>query len=240
VKEEVRTIQVETGGQRRSIAYRGGSSDEKAILQVFSGHQYDFRPLKRFLELTALLSRNFEKGKRPLIIDAGANIGAASVFFAGAYPSARIIAIEPEEGNFELLAQNVQGLDVKCLRAALASVPGISKVMSGAGGYWAFTTSPAEQPEGGVPNTTLNSILEAELTSDLFPFIAKIDIEGAEADVFSANTEWIQRVPLIVVELHDWLFPKKGTAASFIRRMSEAERDFILYGESVLSMKYDV
>ena len=35
-------------------------------------------------------------GKRPLIVDAGANIGASAAFFAMTYPTAKIVAIEPE------------------------------------------------------------------------------------------------------------------------------------------------
>ena len=42
-----------------------------------------------------------------IIVDVGANIGMASLYFATKYPQARIIAIEPETSNFEMLAQNV-------------------------------------------------------------------------------------------------------------------------------------
>ena len=41
------------------------------------------------------------------IVDAGANIGLASVIFANRWPDATIIAIEPEAGNFDLLKKNV-------------------------------------------------------------------------------------------------------------------------------------
>ncbi len=42
------------------------------------------------------------------IVDAGANIGTASIYFAQAYPEARIIAIEAEASNFEVLVRNVR------------------------------------------------------------------------------------------------------------------------------------
>jgi len=42
-----------------------------------------------------------------VIVDAGANIGLASICFANKYANATIIAVEPEQSNFELLEENV-------------------------------------------------------------------------------------------------------------------------------------
>ncbi len=39
------------------------------------------------------------------------------------------------------------------------------------------------------------------------PFIAKIDIEGFESELFSQNTDWVRLFSIIVIELHDWLLP---------------------------------
>src|SRR5215475_12556495 len=40
------------------------------------------------------------------IVDAGANIGMASIYFARRYPGAKIFAIEPETSNFAILLKN--------------------------------------------------------------------------------------------------------------------------------------
>src|SRR3984893_1559612 len=42
------------------------------------------------------------------IVDAGANIGMASIYFAHKYPQAKIIAIEAEASNFDILTRNVR------------------------------------------------------------------------------------------------------------------------------------
>jgi hypothetical protein len=42
------------------------------------------------------------------IIDAGANIGLTSVYLANRFPSARILALEVDQQNFELLAANTR------------------------------------------------------------------------------------------------------------------------------------
>ena len=45
--------------------------------------------------------------------------------------------------------------------------------------------------------------------SDADPFIVKVDIEGFEADLFSANTQWVGRTPIIITELHNWLIRER-------------------------------
>ncbi len=41
-----------------------------------------------------------------LIIDAGANVGFASLWFLQRFPNTEIIAIEPESSNCEMLKKN--------------------------------------------------------------------------------------------------------------------------------------
>ena len=43
------------------------------------------------------------------IIDCGAHIGCTSIFFALRYPKCRIVSIEPDAQNFEMLSENVRG-----------------------------------------------------------------------------------------------------------------------------------
>jgi hypothetical protein len=87
--EQVRVV-VRPPEVKEPIYLRVPSSDLDTFEQVFRNGEYDFRASNpRF------------------IIDAGANVGLASILFASRYPSARIIAIEPEQSNFDLLKENV-------------------------------------------------------------------------------------------------------------------------------------
>jgi hypothetical protein len=90
-----------------------------------------------------------------------------------------------------------------------------------------------------VPNVTINDIYRAR-GAGFFPFIVKIDIEGAERELFSDNIEWVARTPLIIIELHDWMLPKAGTAAPFLACMSRHDRDFVSRGENVYSFANDL
>ena len=69
------------------------------------------------------------------------------------------------------------------------------------------------------------------------PFLAKIDIEGAEADVFAGDCSWVDRFPLLIVELHDWLYPGEGLSKPFLWAMQHFNRDFIVRGEHVISIR---
>jgi len=57
--------------------------------------------------------------------------------------------------------------------------------------------------------------------------------------LFSGNTEWVARSPLIIVELHDWLLPKAKTSRPFLQCIPQLERDFIYFGEDVYSIAND-
>jgi hypothetical protein len=67
-------------------------------------------------------------------------------------------------------------------------------------------------------------------------FILKIDIEGAESDLFSRHTEELDRFPLVIIELHDWLLPRESNSCNFLKWYVEKGRDFVHFGENVFSI----
>jgi hypothetical protein len=68
------------------------------------------------------------------------------------------------------------------------------------------------------------------------PFLVKIDIEGAEQDLFSCNVEWIEKFPILIIELHDWLLPSQGTSRNFLKAIAPLDRDFVFFGENIFSI----
>ena len=98
------------------LAYRPNTSDLPTARVIFERGDY-------FLEYTGLLAFFNGNFKPRFIIDGGANVGYASVFFANRYPECeKILAIEPEIENFEILQYNVQNYpQVEAIRAALWS-----------------------------------------------------------------------------------------------------------------------
>lgn len=228
----------DTKSTERPFVYRPNTSDEGMIWQIFSNKDYDLRRLRRGEDLFAYWREQGESGKRPLIIDAGANIGAASVYFCREFPNAQIVAIEPDRGNFEILLLNAHGLPISCLNAAVTSQPTRVRLFDPGEGNCGFRTealSTCTPEDAAIESVQINRIF-TERPESTYPFIVKIDIEGAEDELFSSSLQWLEQTPLLIIELHDWLMPKRQTSNNFLKAISQLDRDFVYIGENVFSI----
>lgn len=171
-----------------------------------------------------------------VIVDAGANIGLASIYFTNKYPAAKIIAIEPEQSNFELLKKNVAAYpNIQPVQAALWHKNEEIDLVDPGLGNWGFMTEQKGNLNGNAAPTrhrvqamTVDKIMEV---FDLKKInILKIDIEGAEKEVFSDTTAWINRVDSMIVELHERM--KTGCNRSFYLGSVGFEHEW-MQGENV-------
>jgi FkbM family methyltransferase len=209
------------------LVHRGSVVDQGIVSEIVYGGAYDLRRLRRHAEIL----RFYESCAKPLVIDAGANIGVATAWFALSYPKATVRAIEPHGGNFALLQKNVAGLAVTPILGALAAKPGRLHLFDPGEGDCAFRTGAAgDAAIGEVRAYTVDELIEPGET----PFILKIDIEGGESGLF--DSAGFERWPVIVIELHDWMLPKGGSSASFLRWHASQDRDFVFFGENVFSL----
>jgi FkbM family methyltransferase len=227
---------------KRPFYYRPGTSDESVIRQILLQLDYDVSRLSRAADLHAAYNRILATGHVPLIIDAGANIGASTLYLADSWAEARVIAIEPDGANLELLCSNTSGLpQVTCLRAALAARSGEMLLVDPGQGHWGLRALPTDKVLGGaivrerIPALGMQDLLQ-QYSSPCSPFLCKIDIEGGEQDLFSDITGWIDSFPLLVIELHDWLLPGQSTSHHFLREIAMRNRDFVYRGENIFSI----
>lgn len=138
------------------------------------------------------------------IIDCGANIGLSTVFFACKFPYARIIAVEPDRNNFDYLIMNTARYhNVTCINKAIWSNSCRLKLIDPGVGSWGYQTVEAsEDEEKTIEAITLDSIL-CNYNIDKIDLL-KIDIEGAEVELFSRNyNNWLSRTNLLAIELHE-------------------------------------
>jgi predicted O-methyltransferase YrrM len=119
----------EAASTDRPFVYRPNTSDEEVIKQIFENKDYDLAQVRRGDDLIAYRRAQAKDGKKPLIVDVGANIGAASIYFHRAFPDARIVAVEPDRQNFELPVANVAGFPISCRLAAVTSRPTLVRVV---------------------------------------------------------------------------------------------------------------
>jgi FkbM family methyltransferase len=134
------------------------------------------------------------------IIDAGANIGDSTCWFLSRYPEAAVIALEPDPENFEVLVRNTKpyGSRVHCVKAGLWFRDNRLNVRDG-GSKIAMYVQEAEESsdcDGLSPQTIASRFRLPHI--DIF----KIDIEGAEVQLFKRNTGWLSNCNLVYVDVH--------------------------------------
>ncbi|MCG8344568.1 MAG: FkbM family methyltransferase [Chlorobiales bacterium] len=179
------------------------SSDVSAYEQIFIRQEYDF----------------ITKTTPGVIVDAGANIGLASIYFANKYPDTRIIAIEPEKSNYLILKKNVEPYsNVTPVFAALWHTNEEINLIDPGMGKWGFMTEESDSVESiqgefchRVKAITVDELIHTYNLEKID--VLKIDIEGAEKEVFSNTSSWIDKVESIIIELHERM--KTGCNRSF-------------------------
>lgn len=217
----------------RTLWHRGSEADICVIRQILEQRDYDLRRLARFNQIQAL----YDACPQPIIIDCGANIGASCVWFADSYPRSKLLAIEPDNVNFGLLQKNCAGLNVIGINGAIASKPGMLSLVDPGIGEWGYRTS--GQDAEAVAKVRAYSIDELMHEEEGTPFILKIDIEGAEEELFDAPSRELDRFPIVIIELHDWMLPAKGTSKPFLKWHVGGNRDFVHFGENIFSIAND-
>jgi len=202
---------------RTGIELRDNVSDKAIFKQVFLEKQY----VNPFFDIPGATT----------IIDAGANIGASALWFASQFPNAAIVAVEPEEGNFELLRANtVHSPKVTPLQAAIwyKAEPVIIANPDDQAASFNVETGVAAS---GIDGITIDSIM-AERDWNTVD-ILKMDIEGAEKVIFSQpNIPWLGKVKVLIIELHDQSRP--GCAKTFFTALQKYEYNAYFHHENIL------
>lgn len=203
----------------RDIFFRPATSDVGILEQIFIRRDYDYKI-------------GFEPS---FMIDAGAHCGYASIYFLNKFPEIEVIAVEPEKENFSVLMKNLKDLDnVTLLNNALTNKSKKVALSNPDAGSPSFQFK-ASQGSEGKDSVTIQHILD-NYVSDYGNVILKLDIEGAEKDIFLDNPEtWINKFDLIFVEPHDWIYP--NTEKLILNVASENNLEVNKSGENIVIYK---
>ncbi|MEY2928105.1 MAG: hypothetical protein RL367_2582, partial [Pseudomonadota bacterium] len=192
VKAEGRPVSVPGFGA--PIWVRPTRSDYSIFWQSIVRQQYKIDQFDQTHELFKRADAARAKGQVPMIIDAGANIGLSMRTFAKTYPGVLIVTLEPDDDNMRLVHQNAQSLQgrVTNVQGAIASRSGHCRVINRQRGSAGLQTEfCAATDAGAVQAYTIDDLVA--MVPGGHPWIVKLDIEGAQDELFSANTEWVGR-----------------------------------------------
>ena len=171
---------------------RPGTSDAATFDEVFVSREYDL-PLADF------------SPRR--ILDLGANVGFVSVLFASRWPNASILSVEPQTENILLLKRNAGHYrGITALHAAVwsrATDVVIENPADAANAFRVAESNAAEAPR--VPALTIPQLIE-RLGGERVDLL-KMDVEGAEREILRDARSWLDRVAVLMIELHDRIVP---------------------------------
>lgn len=192
-----------------SLFQSATSRDEVSLRLRICGRLYPFQMRKSDIFTLAEIFHENQYAlestlpDRPTIIDAGANIGVTALWFLARHPGAVLHCFEPESTNFRLLQQNLKQFpEVTANQAAVGDRSG--KVCLHLAPHGA---------EHSLVDTDAPGLIEEVDCLRLEDYVArheidsidllKLDVEGSEYDALVGLGDAIERVRVIVGEMHE-------------------------------------
>lgn len=164
--------------------YNNGGALQHSLEEIFHQEVYKF----------------YTETQNPVIIDCGANIGLSLLYFNRLYPNARIIAFEPDHDLFAVLKKNADEFKNSNIQVLEKAV-------------WHEDTNLTFFSQGGLSGSLVtdfgrgNNTITVEAV-DLRKYLEtkvdflKIDIEGAENELFFYLADHLQNVEYLFLEYH--------------------------------------
>jgi len=141
---------------------------------------------------------------KQVIIDAGANVGFAALYFLHQMPGSLIYCIEPDPENFNFLHKNllneIGNGRVKLFLAAISDKDGFLNLQKS---HFKYNTGVTKQR---VENSV--EVITYSVATFLKKFniekvnIFKMDIEGSEENIFETDVSWLSNVGELLIEFH--------------------------------------
>lgn len=166
------------------------------------------------------------------IIDLGANAGFASIFFANRFPEAKIVCLEPDEENYQLTKKNTAAYqNITALKGAIWHKTERLKVVDHGHGEAAYMVEPGGEDAAAVQAYTVKDIMTLMNITEID--VLKIDIEGAEKEIFETGYEtWLPFTKVLIAETHDRY--KKGTSKAVFSSICKYDFSLELSGENLV------
>ena len=153
------------------------------------------------------------------------------MFFHSKFPLAKIVAVEPEENNYLQAKKNV-GLykNIELINGAIWHKEEDLFVVDNGLGEAGFTISTTKTTQE-IQSYTIPQLMQKLNIKQID--ILKIDIEGAEKEIFENNYEtWLPNTKVIIVETHDRY--RIGTSKAVFEAVNKYNFSLELSGENLI------
>lgn len=215
------SVTVRVRGVRHPLELRARSSDLDVLMKVFADREYEL-PLRQ---------------KPRSILDGGANVGFAAVYYAELYPEATVVAVEPDCDNFAILQKNTAGYaSITVFEAAIWSSdtqveledPGMDQHAFRVGGL----SQQSNVSRRSVAAMSISTLAERAHLSGFD--LVKLDVEGAEREILVNAGGWIAQSQVLIAELHDRFVP--GCSKQFYLAVRSFDGDYVI-GENTVAFR---
>jgi FkbM family methyltransferase len=159
----------------------------------------------------------FEIGRNDIVLDLGANVGTFTLWAALKAVDGLVVAVEPNPSLFEMLKQNVavNGINnVILLNALVSDKDGQSKfyMLDSGGSVREGYSTKGKEVE--LTSYRISSIM-SKYGIQSVDFV-KMDVEGAEFDIFQGDMAFLQHVSRLAMEVH----PACGSVEDVLRLLN--------------------
>lgn len=211
-------------GYKYPVYLRGESSDIQVFKQVFLEKEYNSGSYGRYANIQ-------------FIIDAGANCGYSTIYFANKFPNAKVIAVEPEQSNIKMLQKNLTWYsNTKIIKGGIWDKKTNLMITNCEAAHWSFQVEETKwKTLDSIKSYSLNGLMKKYKQKKID--ILKMDIEGAEYVVFKKNYKhWLKNTELIFIEIHERY--AKGITELINKRIKEFRFAVKKSGEKLRLRKY--
>lgn len=195
-----------------SLVYSGVVPYKPMVLEFRCGLKIHTRQISDLITAWIIFFRReyTVRASDKVILDAGGNIGAFSLFAASRAPGSQVLAVEPFPATHERFLENLRANPersnrIRCLPYALGAGKGTARMDATLGGSSdqsrGLINEKSTAPSIDVKTISLGELLRENSleTVDLL----KMDIEGAEHELFAREPrETFQKISRISMEYH--------------------------------------
>jgi len=189
------------------------SINEKEFTFKLKRHSSDLAVFKQIIinqeYRDVILLLKSKKINPSAMIDAGANIGLATIYFKAHYPDLKVLAVEPSYETFKRMMSIFSENDLHEVKEFQGAIWSENTELNLDNSFrdgqdWAIRTVNKTSNRDTVEAIDILKAIDMLEVSQID--ILKVDIEGAENEVFSTSESvkgWLPKIKCLVIEIHD-------------------------------------